>query len=157
MKQRIFLLTAIMTLWLIPELKAQPNDREEKVEAIKVGYLTNHMNLTPTEAQVFWPVYNAFQAELKAVREARREYNFGKWRKLDTMSDSEIKELLDKQFEFEQQELDVKKKYYYEFLKVLTPLKVAQYFKAEEEFKLWLLKKAREQKQNKRGRGPGRR
>mgnify|MGYP003531372575 FL=1 len=30
----------------------------EKVEATKVAYFTKKLNLTPEEAQVFWPVYN---------------------------------------------------------------------------------------------------
>src|ERR1041385_3852112 len=45
----------------------------ERVEAFKVGFLTQRLNLTPTEAKAFWPVYNEYEAELEKLRKTRRE------------------------------------------------------------------------------------
>ncbi len=35
----------------------------ERVEALRTAFLTNRLALTPEEAAVFWPVYNAFDGE----------------------------------------------------------------------------------------------
>ena len=32
----------------------------EKIEAAKIGYLTNKLDLTSEQAQKFWPVYNEY-------------------------------------------------------------------------------------------------
>ena len=35
--------------------------KKEKIEAMKVAYLTNELELTVEESQAFWPVYNELQ------------------------------------------------------------------------------------------------
>ena len=47
-------------------------DRKEEIEAMKVGFLTKRLSLSPEEAKTFWPVYDQYQAELNKIREARR-------------------------------------------------------------------------------------
>ncbi|HWB24287.1 MAG TPA: hypothetical protein VG738_02355 [Chitinophagaceae bacterium] len=47
----------------------QPGAGRQKVEAIKIAYITKELNLSPAEAQRFWPVYNSYSNEVKAVRE----------------------------------------------------------------------------------------
>jgi len=42
----------------------------QKVEAIKVAYVTSQLNLTVQEAQRFWPLFNSFSAEVKRARKA---------------------------------------------------------------------------------------
>jgi hypothetical protein len=60
---------------------------------------------------------------------------------LDNLSEEELKEVIEKNFEWEQSELDVKKKYDKEFQKVLPIRKVALYYRAEKEFKKDLLER----------------
>mgnify|MGYP003335779918 FL=1 len=57
------------------------------------------------------------------------------------MNSAQLQVLIDKEFVYEQQELDVKKKYFDgEFEKVLTPQKVVKLYRAEQLFKIYLLK-----------------
>jgi hypothetical protein len=44
-----------------------PGD-ENRVEAVKMAYITRELNLTPEEAQSFWPVYNNYVSEIKQAR-----------------------------------------------------------------------------------------
>ena len=39
-------------------------EKKERIEAMKIGFLTEQLNLTPDEAKVFWPVYDQYQGEL---------------------------------------------------------------------------------------------
>jgi len=41
---------------------------DTKVEDIKQAYMNKELNLTPEEAQKFWPVYNSYFAEIKQAR-----------------------------------------------------------------------------------------
>jgi len=43
-------------------------DDENRVEVVKMAYITRELNLTPQEAQNFWPVYNNYVNEIKQAR-----------------------------------------------------------------------------------------
>src|SRR5574343_844918 len=68
------------------------------VEALKVAFITQQLNLTAEEAQKFWPVHNSYMAELKKAREANK----------------------DAELAFEEQALSIRKKYNKDFKKVLN-------------------------------------
>jgi hypothetical protein len=74
-----------------------PGDRPN-IEAIKVAYITKELNLSAEEAQKFWPVHNAYMAELKKARQ-----------------DNKSAELA-----FEEQALSIRKKYNNDFKKILN-------------------------------------
>ena len=40
-----------------------PGDRGEKMQAMRISFITGELALTPAEAQVFWPVFNKFGRE----------------------------------------------------------------------------------------------
>lgn len=40
---------------------------DERVEAIRMAFITKELQLTPGEAQQFWPVYNNYVNELKSA------------------------------------------------------------------------------------------
>lgn len=44
-----------------------PPGERPNIEAIKVAYITKQLNLSAEEAQKFWPVHNAYMAELKKL------------------------------------------------------------------------------------------
>ena len=50
-----------------------PKPSKENVEALKVAFITRHLNLTIEEAQKFWPAYNAYFEDLKKVRKDNKE------------------------------------------------------------------------------------
>jgi hypothetical protein len=116
-------------------------EQKEKIEALKVSFLTEKMNLTPEEAQKFWPVYNKYKEERKALKQDMRE-NKGEKPDFNTMSDQDLNNMMEQKFVREQKELDLKKKYLAEFKKVLPVKKVALLYQAEDEFKKHLLQQA---------------
>ncbi len=115
------------------------NENREKIEALKVSYLTEKMNLTPEEAQKFWPVYNQYKADMKTLKKDKHASATGSKESFETMSDSEITAWVDQKFITDQKALDLKKKYHAEFKKVLPIKKVALLYKAEDQFKSELL------------------
>jgi adenine-specific DNA methylase len=113
---------------------AQGDGKKEKIEALRVAFITKQLNLSGEESQKFWPVYNEYQDKLKA---ARREM---KAHRADFGSDKEAQEFLDAELLYRQRELSLYKEYYDKFRKVLPVKKVAELRHAEEEFKKELLK-----------------
>ena len=45
-----------------------PDQSDNRVEVVKMGYMTRELDLTPEEAQSFWPVYNNYVNEIKQAR-----------------------------------------------------------------------------------------
>ena len=66
--------------------------KKEKIEAIKMAYLTEELELTVAESQAFWPVYNERQNKEHELRELQRSG----FKKLisDEPSEKEVKKML---------------------------------------------------------------
>lgn len=122
--------------------------RKDKIEAMKIGFLTQRLNLTPEEAQKFWPVYNRFNDEMERVRKGNRAKLMEEAGDMDNMSDAEAEKALNDMIASRAAELEIIKKYTTEFKKVLPPQKVVKLFVAEQAFKRELLKKLKEQRGN---------
>src|SRR5690606_18064590 len=84
---------------------AQPGNesRKEKIESLKIAFITTELELTPEESEKFWPLYNEMELKLKKVRKERRQLGEDLKNKLDQLSDADIKSkvnsVLDKDIE----------------------------------------------------------
>ena len=123
---------------------AQPSAKKEKIESLKVAFITEKLALTPDEAKVFWPIYNQYQDELDALNKNKRAEKKVLAKGLEAMTDKEIEEYLDEILAIGQQKVDMQRKYNGKFKTVLSIKKVAKLYKSEEEFKRELLKKIQE-------------
>lgn len=105
----------------------------EKIEALRIAFITQQLNLTPTEAQKFWPIYNQFNADMKTLRQ-----NF----KMDSNGQLTAEQQLD----LEQKKLDLKKKYKSQYEAAIGKDKVNQLYNLERQFHD-KLKEMRDQRQ----------
>lgn len=126
-----------------------PGMDEDKIEALRIAFLTKYLDLSTEEAQKFWPVYNNMQKELDVIRQKEKDLRQGK--DVQKMSDDELNKMIAQHFDNEQKSLDIKMKYVEEFKKVLSLKKVALLTDAESEFKREMMKHARD----KQGPPPG--
>lgn len=117
-------------------LKAFPQagNKREKIEALRVAFITQKLNLTADESQKFWPIYNEYQDKLKASRQ--------EFKKQPTVfpTDKEAQDYLDAELLLKQRELSLYKEYYDKIKKTIPLKKVAELRQAEEDFKKELLK-----------------
>lgn len=154
MKARIlYPLTILLVVILSFPTLAQPGDKREDIESMKIAFLTRRLNLTPEEAKKFWPVYNQFSEELKSVRETRNKAARDVKDNFQQMTDKEIEKVVDGEISYRQQELDILKKYNAQFKQTLPMRKVALLYRAEDDFKKELLEKIKERREQKMG-GP---
>jgi hypothetical protein len=120
----------------------------KRIEAMRIAFITQRLNLTSEEAQQFWPVYNQFTEKMQQIKGAKTDTP------LDDMSDADAEKMILAEFDKEAKELELKKEYYQKLKKVLPVRKVAKLYRSERDFKQELvkyLKEAREErKQQKR-------
>lgn len=135
---------------LASALYAQPDRAAliEKVEARKVAYLSDKLDLSPREAQTFWPLYNAYQDELRDLGgPGEREQLFE-----DGQLDADL--LLDKMLLREEKELEIRRKYAMEFKEAVGARKTVTLFRSERQFKEEMLREfKRRRMKNPPGRG----
>lgn len=122
------------------------NERREDIESMKIAFITKKLDLTPEEAQKFWPVYNQYTNELKTARSERKSKMRDQKDDLANMPDKDVEKMVDAEIASRQQELDINKKYHAQFKQVLPIKKVALLYRSEEDFKRELLERIRERR-----------
>jgi len=115
-------------------------DRKERIESMKVSFITQKLDLTSKEAQVFWPFYNEFQDKLQAARKAKRKEAKSTRGDIDAMPDAEVEAIIDSEIAAKQVEAELSKEYHNKFKQILSVKKVAKLYRAEDDFKRELLK-----------------
>ncbi len=150
MRHQIFLISFIVLLITQLNLSAQNRnenrDRWERYRTEKISFLTTSLDLTPEEAQKFWPVYNQMEKEKSETQMKRHELE----RKLrdggESLSDKKIIQLTRDFVGTMKEEGDIDIKYNEEFLKILPPKKVLKLYNAEGEFRMYMIRKFRDQR-----------
>lgn len=132
-------LTLLSVLFVFAGAFAQEGDQQppekkiKEIEALKVAFITKELELTPEEAQKFWPIYNQYSKELKAVMKS---------------TDDDV-------LEKDEKKLNIRKKYKDQFLKAISAEKVNKLFSIEGKFHQLLIKAMRkQQKMQENQKGP---
>lgn len=133
--------TTILAFCFVMSQAVSAQTNKEKIKSYKVAFITQELELTPQEAQQFWPVYNEYDNKLSILRTTHKAEVAKKRQKLNSLSDDEINAFTDSQIAFEQKELELKKEYHTKFKQVLPAIKVAKLYWAEENFKRELIKR----------------
>lgn len=142
----------ILTLILILSsfsLYAQEHkgQRQERITTLKVGFLTERLNLNSKEAQDFWPIYNAFDKKMENLRSSEFEALHTYKQDSATISDQKAQDILTTILDTEQKRTEHKTQLAQDLKKVMSVKKVLALFKAEEDFKRKLLRELRKRRQ----------
>lgn len=146
MKKRL-ILSVVVLLSSLQFVKAQDElepSKRERLEALKVAYLTEKLSLTPEEAQQFWPIYNELDDKMRDLRKQQRGTRSEAKQNFDSMSDTDVAKAIEQELALEQKELDLKKEYNERFQKILSIKKVAKLYAAEHGFRKELLHRAKD-------------
>ncbi len=131
-------LIAVVFMLSILVSNAQEQSRKEKMEALKIAYITEKLDLTTEESKTFWPVMNDYQNAKKALNTRKKS---DKKPNIDEMSDTEINTFIESKLQKAQNLLDLRKEYTVKFKKVLPIKKVAKLIEAERNFRREVLKR----------------
>jgi len=108
----------------------------ERVRAEKVAFLTEQIDLTESEAQVFWPIYNQLQKEQRETFEAvRKAYEAMEKGVNEGKTGKEMEKLVEAYVDAKDKNEGIETKYLNKLMKALPAEKVARYYVAEEKFR----------------------
>ena len=135
-----FAIMAVLALLSFSNIQAQPKQKcnwQEKMMSEKIAFITMELQLTPEEAQVFWPVYNQINQKNKEAQKAMNKAyrTMVKAMEEGTVSDKELNALLDDYLAAKQAHKESGKGDVDQYRKVLPAKKVAKLYVAEENFR----------------------
>lgn len=111
----------------------------ERVQALKVAYITKALDLTSAEAEKFWPIYNEYQDKREVVRkQLQADYKIIR-EQADKLSPEELIRLGDEAVALKAKDAELVSEMHEKLKKVLPPKKLAQLYVAEDDFKKVLI------------------
>lgn len=119
---------------------------KSEIMAQKVAFITQELELTPAEAEKFWPVYNENNALLRNARRTTMNSLKKLNEALDAspeVPDTEIKKLTDDYLNNYKKEGVIYVENFNKFQKILPLRKAVKIFNAEENFRVYLIKNLR--------------
>ena len=130
-----------------------PKQGFERINAAKVAFFTQQLDLSVAEAEKFWPVYNEYNKEVEEARAASREAMM-KMNDPNKKAD-ELKAALKEYTDSQKKEAQLTEQYINKLLRVIPVEKVAKVFTAEDMFRMQLLYQFRQGGPGGNNPGPG--
>ena len=142
----------LMIILFLATLGMNAQDRKfEEIKAHKTAFITEQVNLTSTQAEKFWPIYNKHEQDVMALRKTQLEgFKTLRNKNVDDLSEAKAKAMLLKHGQVKAQ-LTKKMVQLISLLEgVITPQQTIKLLMAEEGFKKRLLKRFRGRNQNRK-------
>jgi hypothetical protein len=102
----------------------------------KSEIITENMNFSEKESTAFWPIYRKYEAELMKLNGEKIELIKDYAKSFSSMTDAKAKELTEKALGLEGKRTGLKKKFFKEFSKVLSPKTVLKFFQVDNRIEL---------------------
>ncbi|WP_250434449.1 sensor of ECF-type sigma factor [Hanstruepera flava] len=127
-------------------------DRNEKIKALKTAYITEKLNLSKTEAEKFWPIYNDFEERMNKMREEM--YKDRKSIDIESMTEDQANSLLQKFKNSNTQRNNLYNDYISDLQKVISSKKIVLLKKVEDDFKRKMFEEYKKRRHQKGGDKP---
>lgn len=151
--KKIFLtgILSVFTLFLInaQDRKGPSPEMLEKIKAEKISFFTSKMDLTPAEAQAFWPVYNEFEKKRFDIQRQIHDFERMSDESYAKLSEPEILKMTDSYIDSFEKEASLRKEYHKQFLKILPQKKVLLMYRTENEFRGHMIREYRKDQDKK--------
>lgn len=136
---KTFKILPVLLFLLTVAAYAQGHKRQ--IKAHKVAFITSELSLTVTEAEKFWPVYNAydekkFDLKVNQMRSLERKLRHAS---LERLSDKEALSFLNQLNDIEDDLHRNRKKLLTDLKSIISPVKILKLKKAEDDFSRKLL------------------
>ncbi len=149
------LLLSIIMLTAFISIKTHAQDhKQDRIKSLKIGFITQKLELTSKEAQSFWPVYNEHQdkirghhVEIRKLRKSIRK-NDG----IDAMTNAEAEKILNQFIVIEKNLKDTETAMYKNMRSILPAKKILKLHNAEKDFNRKILEEMRKRRGNFRAR-----
>jgi len=143
-KIRYFIIILFIIVFSGSESVGQVQNYLEKLESLRIAFFTERLDLTPDEAEKFWPVYKDYNNRREKINEDRRMIYRNAIRNDHSLTEDEIRESLEKFINLQKEETALSEMFNQKFLEILPPRKVLRIYITENQFKAFILNEIKE-------------
>ena len=104
------------------------------------------MELTPRQAQGFWPIHTQYEKEQRLIQQKYRTQI-----PIATMSEVDAEQAIEKRLRMEEELLALRKNFFTRFKTVISARQILLFQKSNADFKQYLLEEIRRRRSNRRG------
>lgn len=117
----------------------------DKIESRKIALITEKLELTPDQAERFWPIYREFSTRRQEIRQefTERRRNFDP----KQATEEEMKRMIDLGLQVKQQQVNLEKDYSERMRNIISDRQLLNLRRAEDEFRQMLLDRVRARRQ----------
>ena len=101
-----------------PQNAKSNKEKKERIEAMRIAYITEKLDLGSDEAKIFWPVYNSYEQEQKELRQTKKNMDKEAKEKrkaggasIEKINEKELDSYMDMVFEIKDKENQLNRKY----------------------------------------------
>lgn len=138
----LFFLAALTTWAGAQDFEDEMDNLGTKIRAQRVAFITERLRLTPNESEKFWAIHNEYEQKQSDIRK-----RFKPKKTIEDMNDSEADQFINTRMDMESELLSLKRDYIRKFRDVVPARKLVAYEKADRDFKMFMLEKIRERRQ----------
>ncbi|MGL1887413.1 MAG: hypothetical protein OCD76_12940 [Reichenbachiella sp.] len=131
----------IAVILLVFQLTVQGQSKEarDKIESARIALITERLELSPDQAEKFWPMYNEYTDKRRGLRQEYRTFKQQSASK--ELTEQESKVLLNKGEQFRERQLQLEKQYNNRMTSVITNRQMVQLRTAEDDFRRMLIER----------------
>lgn len=143
MKNLIFTIFLVVAFGQVVSAQEEdPQERYERIKALKVAYFTQEMKFSDKVAEKFWPIYNQYEVERRKLYEREHiELN-----NVECMSEDEADKLMTEFLTVESEEYKIKKQLFRDLKNIMSAKDIIKLQQLEDEFHKKLIKEYRSKK-----------
>jgi hypothetical protein len=126
----IFLLIAISNINLMAQRPSSTYDKE-KLEAARVAFITNRLDLKAEQAEKFWPVFNQFNDDRGKLMNQLSAINRSS---SEDITEAKARDMIAQRMTLQQNLLDMEKLFMDEIVKIISPIQAVKLGGVNREF-----------------------
>lgn len=111
----------------------------QKIRSARIALITTRLDLTPEQAEKFWPLYNEYTEKREALRDEYIKERASV--KRESITEEQSSRLLDMGLEIKEKQLELDRIYSARLTKVISSTQLLELRHAEEEFKRMILER----------------
>lgn len=142
MKVILFLLGLILNIAVYAQDGKLSEEKRREFEAQKVAFFTQQLELTPTEAAVFWPLYNEMQKKIREIEFSMKK-DVREVREAKGLTEKDFQGAVKKMLKEDKMVQNTKEEYYLKLMTVVPASKIWKLNEAERKFHRQLFDKLR--------------
>ena len=112
-----------------------------KIEAQKISFITQQLELSPDEAQQFWPLYNEMKNKKEAFHKEFRQLLENLKSGSENLSEDELIKISDRMADLKVEKAKMERAYHYKYKKVLSTKQILDLHLAEKQFQGMLVRR----------------